>query len=175
MRLYLVLLKRISIFCACDVFRPKCVGSIFFLIVCFSGSYTPPRKTPSKNYIFQKNAWPKLHFPECTYFPERALAKNCIFLNRNLPEITLARRLISQKLRLPEFAFFRKLILQNWHLPEFTFCRNYISWKLIFQNLHLPKFAFDLTEITFPRKLIFQNLHLVEISQHFLKDLFSTN
>ena len=31
------------------------------------GSYTPPRKTPSRNYISPKNTWPKLHYPEHTF------------------------------------------------------------------------------------------------------------
>ena len=33
----------------------------------FFGSYTPPRKTPSRNYISPKNTWPKLHYPEHTF------------------------------------------------------------------------------------------------------------
>ena len=55
------------------------------------GSYTSPRKTPSRNYISPKNTWPKLHYPEYTFpwtsifqklhFPEHALARNYIFLN----------------------------------------------------------------------------------------------
>ena len=32
-----------------------------------NGSYTTPRKTPSRNYIFPKNTWPKLHYPEHTF------------------------------------------------------------------------------------------------------------
>ena len=32
-----------------------------------AGSYTPPRKTPSRNYISPKNTWPKLHYPEHTF------------------------------------------------------------------------------------------------------------
>ena len=32
-----------------------------------NGSYTPPRKTPSRNYISPKNTWPKLHNPEYTF------------------------------------------------------------------------------------------------------------
>ena len=36
----------------------------FQLLAAFPGSCTPPRKTPSTNYISPKNTWPKLRYPE---------------------------------------------------------------------------------------------------------------
>ena len=72
------------------------------------GSYTSPRKTPSRNYISPKNTWPKLHYPEYTFpwtcifqklhFPEHTVARNYIFLNVHFPEITLSWTCTCQKL-----------------------------------------------------------------------------
>ena len=153
------------------------------------GSYTPPRKTPSRNYISPKNTWPKLHYPEHTFpwtcifqklhFPEHTLARNYIFLNVHLPEITFSWTCTFQKLYFPEHALARMYISPNAHLAECTFGRKYISPKTYFPEftlarmyiwpkVHFPENLFSriytcqnvhLAESTFPRKLIFQNFY----------------
>ena len=44
--------------------KPQQVKYVQYLT---DGSYTPPRKTPSRNYVSPKNTWPKLHYPEHTF------------------------------------------------------------------------------------------------------------
>ena len=62
----------------------------------FLESYIPPRKAPSKKYIFPKNTWPKLSKPECT-FPWM-----CTYQKLRFPEHAFARNYISPKVLLAE-------------------------------------------------------------------------
>ena len=122
-----------------------------------SGSYTPPRKTPSRNYISPKNTWPKLHYPEHNTY---------ISLNVHFPEFTLARMLIWQNLHLAEITFPRKLIFQNLHLPKCTFGRNYISPKTYFPEFILNKiYVWSKTHYSvnsFFRNYISSKIHFLE-------------
>ena len=83
------------------------------------GSDTPPRKTPSRNYIFPKNTWPKLHYPEYTF------RWTCIFQKIHFPERALSRNYF------PEHALARNYTFLNVHFPEITF-----SWTCICQKFH---------------------------------------
>ena len=121
-----------------------------------NGSYTPPRKTPSRNFIFPKNTFQKFHFHEKhlakttlsrTYISsERAFSRNYTFHVMHLPECLFSlpecRNYISPITYLPEFTLARMYIWPKLYFPENLYARNYIC-----QNVHLA-------EITFPRKLI---------------------
>ena len=98
-----------------------------------TGSFTPSRKSPSRNYKFSKK-----------HLAETILTRIYISLNVHLPEFTFPWTCTWQNLHFPKRALARNYIFQKTHLAEITSGRNYISPKTYIPEIACisPKFHY---------------------------------